>query len=113
MAEFDSLAEEFAQRLSSRTPPTGPSVKPVATLFKDFKTLYERLQRLTPQTVRHGENCFLHRARVAREQDDIKGFKAVAADLMAFWRDRLQQQETERKKLDEALQQMSGVVEKP
>lgn len=108
MLEFDAFATEWAQCLSSDTPAVDPASRTLVGMFEEFKKLYERLSKLTPRIARHGKACFLHRARVAREQEDGDAFRTVAADLMGFWREHLQQQEAERKEVEGALQRMIG-----
>lgn len=106
MTDFDVFAADWRRTLASDAPSAVVPQSPMTKLFLAFKTLHEKLMCAMPQAVRVGRQCFLHRARVARVQEDVGGFRAVVADLLACWRRHLQDQDRERREVNFALQSM-------
>lgn len=106
MPTFDSLASEWERCLALEAPSNILPKTPMTKLFVEFKALHNKLSTLIPLAVRHRRYCYLHRARVAREHEDVASFRAVAAQLLQQWHHRLWQLEQEKLEVNAALQRV-------
>lgn len=106
MPAFDAFAGDWEHSLALEGPSNILPASPITKLFVEFKTLHNKLADIVPSIVRSRRHCFLHRARVAREHEDIVSFRAVAAELLACWRHHLQLQELQRQEANSILQRM-------
>lgn len=113
MTAFDSVAADWQRCLTVEASlnilPESPMTKP----FVEFKALYNKLTNIMPHIVETGRKCFLHRARVARENGDIATFQAIRAELLAHWHHRLRLQELERAEVNAVLQRMMNADNYP
>lgn len=104
---FDAFATEWKHRIASQGPYRILSRPPIRSMFTEFKAFHNKLAYLVPALLQQrGRNELLHRARVAREHEDIVGFRAVRADLMQHWYQYLERQENERNLMNAALSRM-------
>ncbi|KAF2691425.1 hypothetical protein K458DRAFT_324752 [Lentithecium fluviatile CBS 122367] len=59
---------------------------PIYAMFNKFREFYTRLAALCPDVIRRGgKTAFLHRARVAREQENVVEFTALREELIKHW----------------------------
>lgn len=59
---------------------------PIKEMFTQFKDFYSKLAQFSPDiTYHHGRHAFLHRARVAREQEDVDSFRHLRNELICYW----------------------------
>jgi hypothetical protein len=54
-------------------------------------------------THRNGRHTFLHKARVAREQEDVISFREIRSELINYWGMYLAQEEQKKKEMDRRL----------
>ncbi|KAJ4988952.1 hypothetical protein SVAN01_05576 [Stagonosporopsis vannaccii] len=106
MPDFASFVQDWESTLATKAAATILPASPMTQLFVEFKALHGTLVQLMPNAVRLGRQCFLHRARVAREKEDIEGFRAVERELMACWRHQLQLRELEKQEVERALKRV-------
>ncbi|KAJ8106697.1 hypothetical protein OPT61_g9367 [Boeremia exigua] len=104
---FKTLSNNWQRRLASKGPSNILPNSPMTNMFVQFKALYNEIAAIMPNAIRNDRQCFLHRARLAREKEDVVAFRAVAAELVGCWRYRLQLQDTERRIVDQALQRVA------
>lgn len=106
MPYFQIFAGDWERALASDAPTNLLPKSPMINLFVEFKNLHNSIVDIAPDTARLGRRCFLHRARIAREQEDIVGFRAVQAELLACWRQHLESQARGKREVDKAMQRM-------
>lgn len=106
MPAFACFAPDWEATLKIRAAATLLPASPMTQLFIEFRALYGKLVQFMPSAVRQQRQCFLHRARVAREKEDIDMFRAVEAELMACWRHQLRLRELERQEVERALRRV-------
>jgi hypothetical protein len=76
-------------------------------MFTEFKQFYSSLSSITPEvTMRQGRHAFLHRARVARENEDIESFRDLRNELIQYWYAYLDREEQKRDSMNSKLSQM-------
>ncbi|KAJ4337545.1 hypothetical protein N0V95_008307 [Ascochyta clinopodiicola] len=103
---FDSYAAEWKRQISLSAPTKILSKSPMTQLFMEFRTFHNTLAIIMPNIVGSRSEAFLHRARVAREHEDIVGFRAVREELVQHWHHHLAQQTLERAEVNASLQRM-------
>ncbi|RYN47241.1 hypothetical protein AA0117_g13464 [Alternaria alternata] len=60
---------------------------PIRKMFTEFRNLYNELANCVPAvTFKSGRHGFLHRARVAREQEDVVAFRGIRNELIDYWK---------------------------
>ncbi|UPX14035.1 uncharacterized protein EKO05_0004528 [Ascochyta rabiei] len=106
MAGFDFYAAEWECQLSLEAPSKILNKSPMTQLFMEFRAFYNSLANIMPHIVGCRSKGYLHRARVAREHEDIAAFRAVRAELVQHWHHYLAQQEFQRAKINASLQRM-------
>ncbi|KAF2792289.1 hypothetical protein K505DRAFT_326280 [Melanomma pulvis-pyrius CBS 109.77] len=91
--EFDAYKKEW-EGWAGKTAETLPRKPPIRAMFTDFKQFYTRLSALVPDVMqRHGKKAFLHRARVARENENVEAFRHLRNELIEYWYLHLEQEE--------------------
>ncbi|KAF1991862.1 hypothetical protein K402DRAFT_399823 [Aulographum hederae CBS 113979] len=85
--EFTSYIEEWQKTLERAEP--SPPRPPICRLFSEFKRFYNSLQNC-PLHIRGissiwGSRCHLHRARVAREKNDLDTFYIIRNEVINLW----------------------------
>ncbi|KAF2034505.1 hypothetical protein EK21DRAFT_56574, partial [Setomelanomma holmii] len=99
MPDFDAYVSNWARWISSNSSSPVTSKPPIRAMFTEFKNFYSQLSYVVPDvTHRSGRHAFLHRARVAREQEDVESFRHLRNELIQYWYAYLDQEE--RKKND-------------
>ena len=105
---LDLIAAEWQSCLIKEAPFNIVPKSPMTQLFVEFKTFYLKLVQIMPHIAKTGRHCPLHRARVARENEDIEAFRAIQAELLEVWNHRVRLQQLERQEVDAVLQRMMG-----
>jgi hypothetical protein len=113
MTAFNSVAANWQRCLTMESPLNILPKSPMTKLFVEFKAFYNKLTKVMPHIVETGRKCFLHRARVARENEDIVTFRAIYAELLEHWYHRLRIQDLERSEVNAALQRMMNADNYP
>jgi hypothetical protein len=107
MPAFNTYAAEWSRRISSKnaTPMTDePLIRKMFTKLKDY---YTELSTYVPEvTSRAGKHAFLHRARVAREQEDVISFREIRTELVGYWNLYLAREEQKKKHMRNKLTRM-------
>lgn len=107
MPAFDSFAIEWQRRLALEAPSNILSKSPMTRLFTEFRSFHNRLVKIIPEIPnQQGRNNLLHRARVAREHEDITAFRALRAELVQYWHNYLREQEKLQAEVNAALYRM-------
>ncbi|KAF2643171.1 hypothetical protein P280DRAFT_245194 [Massarina eburnea CBS 473.64] len=105
--EYRSNWERWVASTSSTTLVHKP---PIRAMFTEFKDFYTKLSIIIPDvTARIGKHAFLHRARVAREQEDIDRFRLLRDELIEYWYAYLEQEEMKREDINRRLSKMLDV----
>lgn len=104
--DFDNIATPWEQTLALEAPTNIIPASPLTKLFVEFKEFHNKVTAVMPHIVRVGRQCFLHRARVARENEDIAEFRSVVAQTMAAWRHHVQLQDAQRYEVHRAMWRM-------
>jgi hypothetical protein len=104
--DFDNIATPWEETLALEAPTNIIPPSPLTQLFVRFKEFHDKLANAMPHIVRVGRQCFLHRARVAREREDIAGFRSVVAQMMAAWRHHVQLHDAQRYEVHRAMWRM-------
>jgi hypothetical protein len=104
---FDSYAASWTRWISARAPAHLTPRPPIRTMFTAFKDFYSELAGLVPEVaVIQGRRAFLHRARVAREQEDVEGFRALRNEAIAYWYVYLEREERKKERMERRLGSM-------
>ncbi|CAI6337803.1 unnamed protein product [Periconia digitata] len=85
-SSFTDYRSEWEGRISLTAPSSIISKPPIRNMFTQFKEFYAQLCYIIPAvTHKTGRLAFLHRARVAREQEDVEAFRLLQAELINYW----------------------------
>lgn len=80
---------------------------PIRAMFTELKDFYTRLAATVPDvTARPGRRSFLHRARVAREQENVEAFRDLRNELIGYWEAYLEQEERKKADMSRRLSKM-------
>lgn len=83
------------------------SKRPIRAMFTELKEFYTRLAATVPDvTARQGRFSFLHRARVAREQENVEAFRHLRNELVSYWEAYLEQETRKRDDMTRRLNRM-------
>lgn len=83
---------------------------PIRDMFTELKEFYTKLAVTVPDvTARNGRHAFLHRARVAREQEDVEAFRHLRNELIAYWEFYLEQEERKKEDMNNRMSRMLDV----
>ncbi|KAH8726867.1 hypothetical protein GQ44DRAFT_738630 [Phaeosphaeriaceae sp. PMI808] len=86
MPDFDAYASSWSDLISQDSASPITTKPPIRAMFTAFKDFYTELSIYAPEvTYTHGRHAFLHRARVAREQEDVEAFRVLRNDLIQHW----------------------------
>ncbi|KAF2653958.1 hypothetical protein K491DRAFT_601795 [Lophiostoma macrostomum CBS 122681] len=106
-AGFDSYKEQWERWLSQKSAVSLSSKPPIRAMFTEFKQFYTSLSAVVPDvTARVGKHAFLHRARVAREKEDVEGFRHLRNELIEYWYAYLDREEEKKNALNSKLSRM-------
>ncbi|KAF2477342.1 uncharacterized protein BDR25DRAFT_339279 [Lindgomyces ingoldianus] len=104
--EFDQFREGWESCLS-QTADGPPKKAPIRNMFIEFKKFYCELSTVVPEVMqRTGRRAFLHRARVARENEDLEAFREVRNELIIYWYTYLEQEEAKKDDMNARLSRM-------
>lgn len=83
LAEY---AHEWCKKLSTKSDKNLIPKSPIRAMFTSFKEFYTELACLVRDvTYISGRHAFLHRARVARENEDVASFRELRNELIQYW----------------------------
>ncbi|XPS93953.1 hypothetical protein M3J09_003279 [Ascochyta lentis] len=108
MPAFDSYAAYWNRQLAPEAPSKILSKSPMTHLFMEFRAFQNCLLNIIPRVIESHSRGYLHRARVAREHENIAAFRAVKAELVQHWHDYLAQQELQRAEVNTFLLRMTN-----
>ncbi|OAL57171.1 hypothetical protein IQ07DRAFT_594576 [Pyrenochaeta sp. DS3sAY3a] len=104
---FDAIASPWARSISTTHPTNLISKPPIRPMFAEFKDFYANLCRVYNGIPNHtGRLAFLHRARVAREQENVEGFRELRNELIQYWYAYLDSQERQKNDMNKLLSKM-------
>jgi hypothetical protein len=77
---------------------------PVCAMFSQFKQFYTQLASALPGYLyRGGKHAFLHRARVARDQENVGAFRLLMDELVQFWYSYIEQEDQKRSAMNRLI----------
>jgi hypothetical protein len=110
MPDFDAYATSWARWISSKSDNALTPKAPIRGMFATFREFYSQLAELVPEvTYVAGRHAFLHRARVAREQENVESFRTLRNELIAYWYAYLEREEVKKKAMEKRLGRMLDV----
>ena len=108
--DFDALAKEWEHCVAAETPFRILPEPPTYKLFMELKALHEKVVKEVPSIGFPGEQCLLHRARVAREQEDIPELRKQLAWLMSLARKHCARGGDLRREVESAAQRITEMM---
>jgi hypothetical protein len=109
MPDFDAYAADWSRWISSSSSAAVTKKPAIRNMFTAFKDFYTELSAVVPcVTYVRGRQAFLHRARVAREREDVEAFRRLRNDLIQHWYTYLEHEEW---KKDDMNKRMSRMLE--
>jgi hypothetical protein len=107
MPDFDAYASSWTRWVSAPNACALTVKPPIRTMFTSFKDFYSDLSAVVPEvTFIQGRHAFLHRARVAREQEDVEAFRHLRNELIQYWYAYLEQEERKKNAMNKRLSTM-------
>jgi hypothetical protein len=101
---FDTYAAEWKRQISSESSAAITEEPPMRMMFAEFRNFYTELANYVPDvTFRSGRHTFLHRARVAREQEDVIAFRSIRNELIHYWEAYKSNEERKKQEMDRRL----------
>jgi type II secretory pathway pseudopilin PulG len=98
---FDAYAAEWSRQISSEGSANVIQEPPIRKMFTEFRNFYTEFAQHVPDiTLKSGRHTFLHRARVAREQEDVIAFRAIRTELLEYWKKHLEDQERKKRSME-------------
>ncbi|KAL5445556.1 hypothetical protein PMIN07_010098 [Paraphaeosphaeria minitans] len=108
--EFVAYRNNWERWIASASATSLVSKTPIRVMFTELKEFYTRLAATVPDvTTRNGRHAFLHRARVAREQEDVEAFRHLRNELITYWEAYLEQEERKKDDMNRRLSRMLDV----
>ncbi|KAF2837836.1 hypothetical protein M501DRAFT_936896, partial [Patellaria atrata CBS 101060] len=101
---WQNYQQDWEKCLQSNTPT--PARSPMYRMFMEMKKFYKELTGSLTGLSKGGRDDWLHRARVAREQDDLQGFYDVRKEMVDTWQLYLEGEEAKKNILTNALSKM-------
>ncbi|KAL5117725.1 hypothetical protein ACEQ8H_004335 [Pleosporales sp. CAS-2024a] len=110
MPELDAYAQRWTQCVSSSSPSALTPKSPMRAMFTAFKDFYTQLATLMPDMAFvPGRRAFLHRARVARETENVEQFRRLRNDVIGHWCAYLEREEARKRTMERRLSKMLDV----
>ena len=110
--DFDEYKKTWEKTISQTTPP--PPKPPIRAMFTELKKFYTQLAEYMDGNLhRIGKHAFLHRARVAREDENVEAFRDVRNELIMYWEQYLKLEEDKRTKMNKKMCDMLDVDSYP
>ncbi|RMZ72242.1 hypothetical protein GMOD_00007254 [Pyrenophora seminiperda CCB06] len=104
MPSFDAYAFEWRRKISSESCAAVTEEPAIRRMFAEFRNFYTQLSSYVPDIMhRSGKQSFLHRARVAREQEDVIAFREIQNELVHYWTAYLLNEEDRKRKMNAIL----------
>lgn len=104
---FDAYRSRWESWISSNSASSLVREPPIRAMFTVFKEYYTNLSAVVPDVMsQQGRHAFLHRARVAREQEDVEAFRKLCNELVGYWYAYLQQEERKKEDMDKRMSKM-------
>jgi hypothetical protein len=76
-------------------------------MFAKFKEFYTSLSAIISSSmVRSGRRAFLHRARVAREHEDVESFRHIRNELIEYWYVYIEQEDLKKENMNRKMSRM-------
>ena len=101
---FDAYASEWKRKISSESSTAVTEEPPIRRMFAEFRNFYTQLSSYVPEIMyRSGKHTFLHRARVAREQEDVIAFREIQNELVYYWNTYLLNEDDRKRKMNAIL----------
>jgi hypothetical protein len=108
--EFVEYRSEWERWIASESVTSLVLKPPIRAMFTELKEFYTRLAATVPDvTARNGRHAFLHRARVAREQENVEAFRHLRNELIGYWEAYLEQEERKKDDMNRRLSRMLDV----
>lgn len=105
--DFDAYCADFARWISSDSNSSVMTKPPIRAMFTEFKDFYSKLSCVVGSIARlGGRQAFLHRARVAREQEDVESFRRIRNELIMYWYSYLEDEEIKKKDINARMSKM-------
>jgi hypothetical protein len=105
-ATFEALATKWEHCIASQSSTRILPRPPITTMFTEFRNFHNKLSEILSDLHQRGRSDLLHRARVAREQEDVAAFRALRTELMQYWFRYLERQEAFQIGINASLSQM-------
>ncbi|PVH94565.1 hypothetical protein DM02DRAFT_539215, partial [Periconia macrospinosa] len=107
---FIKYRADWERWISSTAPSSVVHKPPIRTMFTQFKEFYSKLCCIVPAVMqRSGRHAFLHKARVAREQEDVEAFRALRNELIEYWYCYWENEERKKADIERRLDKMLNV----
>jgi hypothetical protein len=107
---LEGLAEhatEWSRKMSAKSERNLIPRSPIRAMFTSFKEFYAELANLVRDvTFIQGRHAFLHRARVAREHENVEAFRELRNELIQYWYAYLEREERKKKNMEMRLASM-------
>ncbi|KAF2438771.1 hypothetical protein P171DRAFT_436684 [Karstenula rhodostoma CBS 690.94] len=108
--EFVEYRNNWERWIASASATSLVSKPPIRAMFTELKEFYTRLAAtVIDVTARSGRHAFLHRARVAREQENVEAFRHLRNELISYWEAYLEQEERKKDDMNRRLSRMLDV----
>ncbi|KAF1947211.1 hypothetical protein EJ02DRAFT_508038 [Clathrospora elynae] len=86
MPAFDAYATDWSCRISTSSSASLVAEPVIRTMFTKFRDCYMKLSTFIGEVAAiSGKDAFLHRARVAREQEDVESMRNLNDELRFHW----------------------------
>ncbi|KAG9378838.1 hypothetical protein A1F94_010607 [Pyrenophora tritici-repentis] len=107
MPAFDAYVSEWKRKISSKSSTAVTEEPPIRRMFAEFRNFYTQLSSYVPDVMyRSGKHTFLHRARVAREKEDVIVFRDIQNELVHYWTAYLLNEEDRKRKMNTILENL-------
>lgn len=107
---FADFRSEWERWLSSTASSSVIHKPPIRAMFTQFKEFYSKLSCINPTVMQKtGRKAFLHRARVAREKEDVVAFRELRNELIEYWYSYWELEEQKKADIERKLSKMLDV----
>jgi hypothetical protein len=105
--KFDAYKQGWEKLVSKISDDSLPAKPPIRGMFTEFKQFYTKLSAIVPAVMhRHGKHAFLHRARVARENENVEAFRHLRNELIHYWYLYVEQEEQRKRDMESHMSRM-------
>jgi hypothetical protein len=107
MPDFDAYAASWSRWISSASATALVPKPPIRSMFTAFKDFYTDLSTHVPRvTYVQGRDAYLHRARVARETENVEALRGLRNELIQYWYAYLEGEERKREAMNRRMGNM-------